>query len=151
MFSNETIIPFIGTDSFKLYQNIDETKEILKSSGVSFREEVWSSENETIPNPWTVLIIDDVISLFFAKNNKLFKIVFWEGYKGSLPNGISLSTSIDEAKDIDSSLLFDDWNEIYQSEKGYWIEDNIDTKMVLSISIFIKELLDEEIFDYCEW
>ena len=151
MFSNETIIPFIGTDSFKLYQNIDETKEILKSSGVSFREEVWSSENETIPNPWTVLIIDDVISLFFAKNNKLFKIVFWEGYKGSLPNGISLSTSIDEAKDIDSSLLFDDWNEIYQSEKGYWIEDNIDTKMVLTISIFIKELLDEEIFDYCEW
>ncbi len=30
-------------------------------------------------------------------------------------------------------------------------EDDVDTKTVLSISIFIKETLDEDNFDYCEW
>ena len=91
------------------------------------------------------------MSLFFAKNGKLFKMIFWEGYQGSLPNGITLGESIDEAKAFDSSLSYDDWNEIYQSENGYWIEDDIDTKTVMSVSIFIKELLDDDSFDYCDW
>ncbi|MCR5485122.1 MAG: hypothetical protein K6F09_05970 [Clostridiales bacterium] len=148
---NEAIIPYVGIESIKLYQKIDEIKTVLKTEGVSYREERWSSESETIPNPWIVLIIENIISLFFAKNEKLFKIVFWEGYRGSLPNGISLGTSIEDAKVMDPSLRFDDWNEIYQSDNGYWIEDDIDTKTVLSISVFIEELLDDDSFDYCNW
>ncbi len=132
-------------------KKIAEVKSVLQFSGILFREEIWSAESETIPNPWTVLVINNVMSLFFAKNGKLFKIVFWEGYQGSLPNGISLGIPIDEAKSLYSSISFDDWNEIYQSENGYWIEDNIDTKTVLSVSIFIKELLDDDNFDYCNW
>ena len=89
--------------------------------------------------------------MFFAKNEKLFKIVFWDGYRGSLPNGISLNSSIEEAISKDSSLAFDDWNEIYLSDSGYWIEDDPETNRVLSISIFIKELLDDDNFDYCRW
>ena len=149
--NNETIIPYIGIESIKLYQKLNEIKSLLQSEGITYREEIWSAESETVPNPWTVLVIDNIMSLFFAKNEKLFKIVFWEGYRGSLPNGISLSSSIEDAKIIDPSLRFDDWNEIYQSTNGYWIEDNIDTKTVLSISIFIEELLDEDTFDYCNW
>jgi hypothetical protein len=34
---------------------------------------------------------------------------------------------------------------------GYWIEDNLDDKTVLTISIFIPELLDEDVFDSYEW
>lgn len=151
MLNNETIIPYVGIDSIKLYQKITEVKSVLHSSGIPYREEVWSAESETKPNPWTVLVIDNIMSLFFAKNGKLFKMVFWEGYQGSLPNGIFLGESIDEAKSLDSSLSFDDWNEIYQSDNGYWIEDDIDTKTVMSVSIFIKELLDEDSFDYCNW
>ena len=151
MLNNETITPYVGIDSIKLYQKIAEVKSVLQFSGILFREEIWSAKSETIPNPWTVLVIDNVMSLFFAKNGKLFKMVFWEGYQGSLPNGISLGMPIDEAKSLDPSLSFDDWNEIYQSENGYWIEDSIETKTVMSISIFIKELLDDDNFDYCTW
>ncbi len=151
MLNFEAIIPYVGIESIKLYQRISEIKHFLKSEGITYREEMWSAESETVPNPWTVLVIDNIISLFFAKNEKLFKIVFWNGYRGSLPNGISLGTSIEDAKTMDPSLQYDDWNEIYLSNNGYWIEDNIDTKTVLSISIFIEELLDEDTFDYCNW
>lgn len=151
MLNSEAIIPYVGIESIKLYQKIDEIKTVLKSEGITYREEIWSAESETIPNPWTVLVIDNTMSLFFAKNEKLFKIVFWDGYRGSLPNGISLGISMESAKAMDSSLRFDDWEEIYLSDNGYWIEDNVDTQMILSISIFIKELLDEDTFDYCNW
>jgi hypothetical protein len=151
MSNYEEIIPYEGTDSIKLYQKIEEVKVVLQSAGISYREEIWSAEGETVPNPWTVLVIDNIMSLFFAKNEKLFKMVFWEGYRGVLPNGISMESSMEEAISLDSSLSFDDWNEVYISDKGYWLEDNIDTKTVMSISIFIKELLDEDTFDYCEW
>ena len=148
---NEAIIPYEGIESIKLYQKIDEVKLVLQSNGIPYQEEIWSAESETVPNPWTVLVVDNLFSLFFAKNGKLFKMVFWEGYQGSLPNGISLGISVKEASSMDSSLSFDDWNEVYQSDKGYWIEDNVDTSTVMSISIFIKELLDEDNFDYCNW
>ncbi len=148
---NEVIIPYEGIESIKLYQKIDEVKSVLQSDGIPYREEIWSAESETVPNPWTVLVVDNLFSFFFAKNGKLFKMVFWEGYQGSLPNGISLGISIEEANSMDSSLSFDDWNEVYQSDNGYWIEDTVDTNTVMSISIFIKELLDEDNFDYCNW
>ncbi len=151
MRNNETIIPYEGIESIKLYQKIDEVKTVLQSDGILYREEIWSAESETVPNPWTVLVVDNFASLFFAKNDKLFKIVFWEGYQGSLTNGISPGISIEDAGSMDPSLSYDDWTEVYQSDEGYWIEDNIETNTVMSISIYIKELLDEDNFDYCNW
>ena len=59
--------------------------------------------------------------------------------------------AIDEAQNIDPELTYDDWNEDYESPLGYWLEDDIDTGEVSSISIFIPELLDEDNFDYCNW
>ncbi len=151
MISKESIIPFIGTESIKLYQTITEIKKTLSEEGVGYREELWSSQSETIPNPWTVIIIDHVMSLFFAGNNKLFKIVLWQDYSGSLPNGINTGMTISAAKELDSSLEYDDWNEDYESTCGYWLEDDVETGTIISISIFIKELLDEEQFDFCNW
>ena len=56
-----------------------------------------------------------------------------------------------EATLIDTSLRFDDWNEDWSSDEGYWLEDDLDTDSVLSISIFIKELLDDDEFDKYQW
>ena len=151
MYLTDAIIPFKGTESFALYQSLSVVRSFLSDAGIQYREEVWSSESETIPNPWTVLIIDDVISLFFAKNKKLFKVVFWKDYQGCLPNGIHTRMPLKEAQRIDPDLVFDDWNEDYESPLGYWLEDDIDTGVVDSISIFIQEVLDEDHFDYCEW
>lgn len=148
---NEKIVPYEGIESIKLYQNIDEVKSLLTNSSIQYREEIWQSESETIPNPWNVIIIDNCLSMFFAANKKLFKIVFWNDYNGSLPNGICTGMEINKAKVIDNSLEYNDWNEDYESKLGYWIEDDIETENIMSISIFIKEILDEESFDLCKW
>ena len=148
---NAPIVPFEGTERIKLYQSLDETKSFLSAEGIVYREEYWSAESETVPNPWNVIVIDGIASLFFARNKKLFKIVFWENYQGALPNGVHTGMSMDDALNCDCSLRYDDWNEVYISDAGYWIEDNLETKQVMSISVFIKELLDDNSFDYCEW
>ena len=44
-----------------------------------------------------------------------------------------------------------EWNEDYESPSGYWVEDDPETERIVSISVFIKEVLDEENFDYCKW
>lgn len=151
MFIEESIVPFVGIESIRLYQTVNEVRQILSEEGIAYQEEVWSSQSETVPNPWTVIVIDRIMSLFFAKNNKLFKIVLWQDYSGSLPNGISTGMPMEEARKRDSTLEFDDWNEDYESDSGYWVEDDVEDGNIMSISIFIRELLDEERFDYCNW
>lgn len=151
MLFDETIYPYKGISSISLYMNIDEVKDILDQDSVLFRIELWESSSETIPNPWQVIVIDEKMSLFFAKNNKLFKIVFWSEYSGKLLNGLCTGMNINDAQKIDSTLVFDDWNEDYESQNGYWIEDDVETKKIMSISIFIKEMLDENSFDFCNW
>ena len=56
-----------------------------------------------------------------------------------------------DAQKIDPTLIYNDWNEDYESDEGYWVEDDVETNKIMSISIFIKEVLDEDTFDYCEW
>ena len=58
---------------------------------------------------------------------------------------------MDEAIKIDPSLRYGDWNEDYQSERGYWLEDNLDDGTVLSMTIFIKEVMDDAVFFKYEW
>lgn len=70
---------------------------------------------------------------------------------GGLNNGISIGILIDDAKKIDSKLSYNDDNEDYESENGYWVEVNPDTQTINLISIFIKEVLDEDIFFSYEW
>lgn len=151
MFYREQLVPFNGTDSFNLYQDFSVATAILDQSKIGYIVELWESTSETVPNPWKVIVVENVISLFFAKNNKLFKIVVWDNYKGSLPNGISTGMDIATAQAIDSSLVYNDWNEDYESDNGYWIEDDVETKKIMSISIYIREVLDEDDFDYCRW
>ena len=59
--------------------------------------------------------------------------------------------NIDDAIKIDNQLSFDDWEEEWISPNGYWIEDSIDNNTVLNISVFIPELLDDELFDKYNW
>lgn len=49
-----------------------------------------------------------------------------------------------------SALLWtkrEDWS----SENGYWLEDSLDTKQVISITIFIQALLDDDLFEKYAW
>ena len=151
MYYREKIIPFYGTDSIQLYQNIDIVRSTLDKLQAGYTIELWESASETIPNPWKVIVIEGVLSLFFAKNDKLFKIVVWDNYAGTLPNGISTGMNISDAQRLDPTLAYNDWNEDYESAEGYWVEDDVETNNIISISIFIKEVLEEDTFDYCKW
>lgn len=151
MYYREDLIPFRGTDSIQLYQTIDIVREALDKYQVGYSIELWESTSETVPNPWKVIVIEGVLSLFFAKNNKLFKIVAWNNYKGTLPNGIAVGMNISDAQKLDSTLIYNEWNEDYESDNGYWVEDDVESNTIMSISIFIKEVLEEDTFDYCKW
>ena len=90
-----------------------------------------------------------------AMRRDLFKdyknIEFDEGYTGKLKNGIYIGMPIEEALSIDPTLAYNEEEEDYGSEEGYWMEDNLETEKVMSITIFIKELLDDDLFFTYEW
>lgn len=144
------IVPYVGTDIFKLYTKYEDIKTILDKENLEYIEETWCVEGETIPNPWKIINVPEIISFFFASNNKLFKIVFWNNYKGKLSNGISVGSTIDEAKNIDSTISYNEWDEIYESSYGYWLESDFETNKMFSITVFIKEI-DSDNFDECNW
>lgn len=58
--------------------------------------------------------------------------------------------NIEEASKIDTKLKFDDWEENWQSPLGYWIENEA-TEQIISISIFIKEAFNDDLFYSYEW
>lgn len=81
----------------------------------------------------------------------MFKIVFGKKYTGSLDNGISIGMRISDAMKIDDTLSYNDLDEDYSSKYGYWLETGPESESIISISIFIKELPDEETFFKYEW
>ena len=128
----------------------DETKQYLRDCGIKYRVDFVSNKGCTPEVPWSIIRIDEKISLYYAKN-KMFKIVFKEGYEGKTVNGIFIGMSITDAETIDPSLKYDDENEDYTSDLGYWIDENPETSEVSNITVFIKELLNEDVFFLYEW
>ena len=139
------IIPYEGTGIFKLDKTYNEIKSLLENLAISYNVDTLKS-NETDP-VWKIIEIENSVELFFAKN-RLFKIILKGNFKGSLPNGINLNTTINDAQKIDSTLKFNDWEEIFESKKGYWVEDDLDTKKLNWITIFIPALERDDFFDY---
>ena len=56
-----------------------------------------------------------------------------------------------KAQEIDPSLVYEDFDEYYSSSLGYWIEDDVGSQKVISITIFIEALLDEDEFFNYNW
>ena len=141
------IIPYVGTGIFKLDSSPDEIKFLLKKYSVPYDEEIKLNRYNQKDPTWIIIEVEDVMEYFFAKN-RLFKIILKNNFKGSLPNGINLDTTIDDAQKIDPTLTFDDWDEIFISADGYWVEDDLNTKKLSWITIFIPALERDDFFDY---
>lgn len=144
------IQPFIGIGDFTLLSSEKTVTEILNKNNISYVKEIWDNNDCTVKVPWLIIRTENSMSFFFA-NDKLFKIYFSEGFSSSLPNGITIGTNIEEAKKIDPSLKYDDWNDDWTSDSGYWLENSLDSNKVVSITVFIKELLDDDLFEKYEW
>ena len=142
--------PYEGLDEIKLLSSITLVKDYLKQNSIKYTTEYQSNKGCVPEVPWIIIHIGNSISLMFAKN-KLWQIYLENDYSGSLPNGINIGMKMEQALTIDPSLQFDDWNEDYISLKGYRIEDNLDDNTVLSISIFIKEVENDDTFFSYEW
>ncbi len=142
--------PFIGFDDYKLLLSVEEIETLLKCDNKEYSKEIWPNDELTNPVPWTVINTTSGVSFFFA-NDKLFKIYVTDNAEYALDNGIQIGMPFEKAKQIDSKLSYDDWNEDWTSPQGYWLEDSIDTGNVASITVFIKEVLDDDVFDEYEW
>ncbi|MBR5914097.1 MAG: hypothetical protein IKZ58_07040 [Selenomonadaceae bacterium] len=148
------IIPYKGTGIFQLNANYDEVKNLLKVNSISYKEEIW---NKTDPDHlWNVIVITkegspeqySAIELFFAQK-RLFKICLCEDFEGTLPNGIHTGMSIKEAWKIDKKLQQDeDWDEVYISPNGYFIEYSNKNLSIIIITIFITALERDDFFEY---
>ncbi len=142
--------PYKGFDDITFEMSFDAVKELLREKRIQFNTENWPNKGCDPEVAWDIIRIGKDISLFFAKN-RMFKIYFENGFKGTLNNGISLGMNIREAEGIDPSIQYDDREEIYTSGQGYWLEDNVESGEIISITIFIKELEDDDIFFKYDW
>ncbi len=144
------VIPYKGFDDITFHMSFRELRDLLKTRKIKHSIENWSNKGCTPEVPWDIIRIGKDISFFFAKG-RMFKIYFEHNFSESLDNGICLGMKIRDAERIDPSIRYDDWEEIYISDKGYWLEDNVDSGEIISLTIFIKELENEEIFFKYEW
>ncbi|SFF49557.1 hypothetical protein SAMN04487969_1564 [Paenibacillus algorifonticola] len=95
-------------------------------------------------------IKDEVYLWFNLFNGKLFKITALREYTGKLFNEIQIGMSIDEVLAIEPSFEYDDFEEVYCSPKGIYIETDPVENTVLWISVYVKEI-DNEDFDKGNW
>ncbi len=132
-------------------QKLDDVKEYLDKNHIKYEEKIYDHNDCDVKYNWHVLKIDNSVGLFFSEGNyKLFKIYIMNDCEAKLPNSIKIGAAIKYVKEIDDTLVYEDFEEIYLSSKGYWIEDDPLTNNVFSIQVFVKEIDDEDFF-LCKW
>ncbi len=146
----ETITPYDGLESFKLGASLENVRSELKLHKVPFNQTVDSNKSCTVPVPWTHIRIDNSILLTFA-TDILFRIYVEGDFKGTLPNGGCIGMDFAQLQSIDTSIQYNDDEEDYYSQEGYWIDDDVETKRVSGITVFIPELEDDDAFWTYEW
>ena len=136
------IIPFEGFGEIKLYSTRDELIDLLEMESVS---------SKIIFDDWIQYDIQNSLELLFhLKNNKLFRITTLDNYKGKLFGKIGVGTTEEEMLKIEPSFVYDDFEEVWESDKGVFIEMDAETNKVRWISVYIPEL-DLESFEECNW
>lgn len=136
------IVPFEGFGEIKLYSTRDELKDLLEMEGVT---------SKIIFDDWIQYDIQNNIELLFhLKNNKLFRITTLDNYKGKLFKKIGVGTTEEEMLKIEPLFVYDDFEEVWEFDKGVFIEMDAETNKVRWISVYIPEL-DLENFEDCKW
>ena len=134
------IIPYEEMGGIKLYSSIEELSGILRGH-----------EKIDLTSTWIRYDIDNIMSLFFHKrNSKLFKMTTMEGYRGKLFNRITVDTTEKEIITTDDSFQYDEFEEVWESDKGVFIETDPKSQKATWISIYIREL-DNDDFEKAEW
>ena len=140
---NAPIVPFEGLGGIKLYSTKDSLINILSLTDI--REKILWSDIAREYN------IQNKIALqFLHANNKLFKIVALPEYKGKIFGKIGIGMTETELLEAEPSFVYDDFEEVWVSNKGIFIEMDPETNTVMWISVYIPELETED-FKKGEW
>lgn len=139
---NAPIIPWQGMGGIKLYSTIKEMREILEDSAV---------KGTLLNNLWARYEISNTLYLFVhLVNGKLFKITTLEKYTGKLFENICVGMTEKELLETDPTFVYDDFEEVFESDKGVFLETDPETSKITEISVYIKELDDDD-FEEGEW
>lgn len=139
---SKPIVPFREMAGIKLYQKLDELMPILDSKNA-----IMVTINKYLVR---YEIANELFLFFHLGNRKLYKLTSLASYQGSLWNTISAGVGMDMVLKLYDDFTYDDFEEVYVSERGVFIETDPLTDTVTLISIFIKELETDE-FDKLEW
>lgn len=142
------IVPYKGNKSFEFGDKYSDIKKVIKEEHLSIRQAERSNKGCVIDWPWTLLTVENCITLVFVKD-VLFEIVFENTYKGKLPNGCCLGMKLSELEKLDATLEYNDIEEDYSSNEGYWVTEDEFGK-IDSITIFVKEIAESNFYKY-EW
>lgn len=139
---NAPIVPWEGMGGIKLKSHISEFYDLIHHL------------NETdalLGKSFVRYEIKNELDLWFnLYNGKLFKITALKNYTGKLMNAIYIGMPISEVIEIEPSFEYDNFEEVYCSPKGIYIETDPVDHTVLWISVYIKEI-DNEDFDKGNW
>ena len=92
-----------------------------------------------------------VILWFNAINGKCFQFTACKDYSGAIINSnVKIGTPIEEVMNSSFDFQYDDFEEVYVSLDGLYIETDPISSQVLWISVYIKELNDDD-FDFGKW
>lgn len=139
---NAAIVPWEEMGGIKLYSHISEFYEIISNLNDS---------DALLGKSLVRYEIKDEIHLWFNLfNGKLFKITTLKNYTGKLFDVIYIGMPIDRVLEIEPSFEYDDFEEVYCSPKGIYIETDPVKNTLLRISVYIKEIDDED-FEKGNW
>ena len=139
---NAPILPWKGLGNIPLYTHIKDLRDWLDRERAA---------GELIGRFVIRYTIPDQISMFIDPlNGKLFKLVALSGYKGSLFNKIYVGQPEEEALRLEPSFKYDDFEEVFVSPKGVFLETDPCTHTVDCISVFVKEL-ETDTFERGDW
>ena len=146
----DRIIPFEVTESFRFGNTLNNVRETFKKEKLPFNQSIDPNKGCTPEIPWTFIDIFDSISLCFVKD-VLFEIVLDNKFKGEIFNGLKIGINMEEAVRIDPTIRYNDDDEDYVSDNGYWIEFDTETNKISSITIYVPEACDKDKFFTYDW
>ena len=139
---NAPILPCEGMGGIKLNTHISDYYEIIKKV---------TKKPSLLGNFLIRYELEDTVDLWFnILNGKLFKITALKNYSGKLFKEICIGMPIETVLELEPSFVYDDFEEVYCSSKGIYIETDPVEHTVLWISVYVKEIDDVD-FEEGNW
>ena len=139
---NAPIIPFKGLGGIALYTSKNVLNQFLTAKNAIPR----MLFEDTIRYE----IKDEFLLFFSTVNDKLYKLTATGNYKGTVFGKIKIGMTEEELLEAEPSFVYDDFEEVWISDKGIFIEMDPETNKVMWISVYIPEL-DTEDFEKGNW